>query len=107
MQALADDLGARAQPFVRKCLPGRKVDDLRGIRTGTDGEAAEILAQRLGFAPGGGDHEQRFGLAQLPATSEHRGQQRGPHPFGKRKIGVSGGEAEGVFERGGARKRCD
>ena len=65
-QPRADRVDPRRQPLVRQRLPRREHRDR------LTEHAAQFGGQVVGFAPGGGDHEQRTGLRQR-AGREHPG----------------------------------
>ena len=96
--ALADGLRARAQPFVRKCLPGRKLDHV-----GVGHDAAERLAQRFGIPAGRDNRKQRLWAR---SGIQKAGYQRRTKAIHEREIGAACSVFQGVFERVGARKRC-
>ncbi len=95
--ALADGLGARAQPLVRQRLPCGEFDHF-GVRR----HAGERAAQRLGVAAGRDDGEER--LRPLSRVKQP-GQQRGAEAVDEGEVRASGRVGEGVFERAGARER--
>jgi hypothetical protein len=95
--ALADGLGARAQPLVRERLPRGELDDL-----GLGGEARERAAQRLGITTGGHDREERL---RTRAGIQKSGEEGGAEAVDEGEVCAAGGVGEGVFERAGARER--
>ena len=94
LEAVPDGLGARAQPLVRQGLPGREVHHL-----GAREERFQRRAERLGAAPGRGDHEQRSGPPGGAAPFEQRSQQRGIQALDEREVRVDGRRGRGIPER--------
>ena len=91
-QPRADGVDARRQPLVRQRLPGREHRDR------LTEHAAQFGGQVVGFAPGGGDDEQRTGLRQR-ARREHPGAGRADEG----EIAGSVGGAAGDIHQEGSR----
>ena len=84
-QALADDLGARAQPLVRQRLPGRELDDL-GVRRRTlasaprsDSDSRPVAVMTSSACGGPG----------LRSALEQPGEQRRAQAVDEREVGVA------------------
>ena len=83
VDALADRFVARAQPLVRKRLPGGELDDLGGR-----GNAGQGIPKRLRFAACRDNNKESF---RPGALSQQTGQKRCPQPVNQREIGVAAG----------------
>ncbi len=89
----ADGVHARRQPLVRQRLPRRE------HRDGFTEDALQFGVEVVGFAAGGGDHQQRSGL-----RDGGRGEQPGAGRADECEIGGSVGGTAGDFLESGIPK---
>ncbi len=90
----ADDLGTRAEAFVRQRLPGGEMQHL-----GAGEELAESGSERLRAAARRRDQQHDGRLACGSAAFDERREQRSTQPFDEREVGVDRGGGHRVPER--------